>query len=112
MTLLLVSAAGSIGAVLRYLVSGWVQERSRWNFPVGTLTVNVLGSLALGVVLGAGNIDSAPVIAGVGFLGGFTTFSTWMVETARLGSTRGFLNLSLMLLAGVVAAATGLILTM
>ncbi|MGD2060059.1 MAG: CrcB family protein [Acidimicrobiia bacterium] len=112
MTLLLVSLAGSIGAVSRYFVSGWIQARSPWNFPVGTLTVNVLGSLALGLIVGTGAIDSAPVIAGVGFLGGFTTFSTWMVETARLGSTRGFLNLSLMLLAGVAAAATGLILTM
>lgn len=110
MTWLLASLAGSLGAVLRYLVSGWAQERSRRDFPLGTLVVNVVGSFALGVIAGSSVVDSHAGTALVGLLGGFTTFSTWTVETARLGSTRAVVNLTLMLGAGIAAAAGGLIL--
>lgn len=112
MTLIIASIAGSAGAAFRYLVSGWVQGRSRVEFPVGTLAVNATGSLLLGVLAGAGNAESTLVLAGIGFLGGFTTFSTWMVETIRLGvaSSRALVNLLVALIAGVALAAFGYIL--
>lgn len=109
MTLLVVSLAGSVGAVLRYLVSGWAQRRSGSDFPIGTLVVNVVGSLCLGLVVGSGDLDSTLTIGATGLLGGFTTFSTWMVETIRLGvmSRRGLGNLTLSVVAGVTVAILG-----
>lgn len=103
------SAAGSLGAVLRYLTTGVIQERWPSDLPVGTIAVNLVGSLALGLVLGAGDPGSFPTIAAVGLLGGFTTFSTWMTETLGLGprSHRAAINLALTLVGGVAVAALG-----
>ena len=108
-TLVTASLAGAVGAVCRYLVSGWVQTASSSDFPVGTLCVNLTGSFGLGLVVGAGHLDSTLILTAVGFLGGFTTFSTWMIETIRLGprSPRALINLSLSLTGGVIAAAVG-----
>jgi len=113
MSLLAASVAGAVGALLRYVVSGWVQERSGSDFPIGTLMVNLVGSFALGLVVGAGAPDSTTTLAVAGFLGGFTTYSTWMVETVRLGATtrRGVVNLATSLIAGVAVAALGYTLT-
>ena len=84
MTVLMVSLAGAVGAVCRYLISGWVQGALRTGFPVGTTVVNLSGAFALGLVVGAGSPDSSVTMILAGFLGGFTTFSTWMVETLAL----------------------------
>jgi len=81
MILLIASATGALGAIMRYLVSGWVQEATGTDFPAGTATVNLVGSFLLGLVVGNGSVDSALTLTAVGFLGGFTTFSTWMIET-------------------------------
>jgi CrcB protein len=109
MTMLIASVAGAVGAVCRYLVSGWAQGRSSSDFPVGTLVVNLLGSLVLGLVVGAGSSSSPTTMAAAGFCGGFTTFSTWMVETLRLGpsSPRSIANLAISLVGGLLAAAAG-----
>ncbi len=101
--------AGGIGGLARYWVSGAVQRRAGPGFPVGTLVVNVLGCVALGVaeVSGAG-----PVLA-VGFLGGFTTFSTWMVETVetlslgRVGRRRAAVELGAAILLGTLGYVVG-----
>ena len=113
MTLLIASISGAIGAVGRYVVSGWVQEKADFDFPAGTLAVNLLGSLCLGLVAGGGSADSNLTIAVVGLLGGFTTFSTWMIETIRLGvrSPRAVFNLTASVLSGVALAAIGFNLT-
>lgn len=112
MSLLLASLAGSAGAVCRYLVSGWVQRGSASGFPMGTLMVNVLGALGLGMTLGAGSVESLATIALSGFFGGFTTFSTWMVETVRLGLSgrQTTMNIVVSVVVGVTAAAVGYIL--
>lgn len=101
--------AGALGAVLRYVITGVVQEMWSSDFPVGTFVVNLVGAFALGLVLGSGDPDSLPTAVGVGLLGGFTTFSTWMTETLGLGprSPRALLNLTLTLVAGVAVAALG-----
>ena len=113
MTLLLVSVAGAIGALIRYLISGWVQAAATIDFPLGTLTVNITGAFAGGLIMGTGSLESVTALAAMGFLGGFTTFSTWMVETIRLGprSPRALLNLALSLTGGVAVAAAGFALT-
>ncbi|MEX2623597.1 MAG: CrcB family protein [Acidimicrobiia bacterium] len=108
--------AGAAGALCRYLISGWTHRLSRSDFPVGTLTVNLTGSFLLGLVAGTNGLNATTSLAIVGFLGGYTTFSTWMIETIRLGfpvlrSTRAFANLFLALIAGIALAAAGYVLT-
>jgi CrcB protein len=91
-TLLLVAVAGGLGAAARFVVDGAVRARTPGSaFPWATVLVNVSGSLviglATGVLLGAGEPASLePWRLGVatGFCGGYTTFSTAMVETVRL----------------------------
>ncbi|HZT67776.1 MAG TPA: CrcB family protein [Acidimicrobiales bacterium] len=85
---LAVGLAGAAGAVSRYLLDGWVQDRASGLFPFGTLTVNVIGSFILGVVAGvvlrhAGS-SGAQAVIGTGFCGGMTTWSTAAWETVRL----------------------------
>lgn len=111
MTVLVTTLAGALGALCRYTLSGVVQERTQSTFPVGTLTVNLAGAFLLGLVAGIDNLESAATLAGAGFLGGFTTFSTWMIETIRLGipplRSRAVVNLVVPLFAGVALAAIG-----
>lgn len=88
--LLLVGVGGFIGSVLRYLVSGWVQQASRSiDFPYGTLVVNVAGCFAIGLLAHLADtrgIFSAELrtLVFVGVLGGFTTFSTFGNESLNL----------------------------
>jgi len=114
---LLVFACGAAGAACRYLVDGAVQERFDGAFPLGTFVVNMSGSLALGVVVGFFlHHTSAPievrVAVGTGFIGAYTTFSTWMLETLSLLRERARLyalaNLLGSLAAGMLAAFLGL----
>ena len=89
MQLLLVGLGGFAGAVLRWLVDGWVSERNPTAFPVGTLVVNLTGSFLLGVLFAwviERNVLPADIRAPVmiGFIGAYTTFSTFMLESWRL----------------------------
>lgn len=89
MTWVLIGVAGAAGALARLVLGGWVAERRRGAaFPWGTYAVNILGSFLLGLVtglvLGRGALSPAVRAAlGTGFLGAFTTFSTWQVEMFR-----------------------------
>lgn len=111
MTALFVAVAGGLGALGRYELASMVARRSPGAFPYGTLAVNALGAFLTGLAATRLSGTGADLVVS-GFLGGFTTFSTWMVETARLaerGSRWGLatLNLVLMLAAGLVAAVAG-----
>ncbi len=104
-------AAGGLGAICRYVVSGVVQRWSRSDFPTGTVAVNLVGAFALGAAVGSGLGSVGNALLG-GFLAGFTTFSTWMVESMGLGlvprpRVRAMVNLVGTLLAGLALAAAG-----
>jgi fluoride exporter len=108
---LAVGVVGGAGAVARLLLDGAVSERSASGFPYGTLTVNVLGAFALGVLAGAALGRDAYRVAGTGLIGAFTTFSTWALESHRLGEDgelgAGVANFAVSLVAGVLAAWVG-----
>jgi CrcB protein len=75
---------GGLGSVARFAVHRGITRADPSEFPFGTFIVNVLGAFAIGVLFGADANHDLTLIAGVGFLGGFTTFSTWMFESERL----------------------------
>jgi CrcB protein len=82
---LAVGLVGGVGAVARFALDGAVSSRVGGAFPWGTLAVNLSGSFLLGVLAGAALDGDAYRIAATGLLGAFTTFSTWMLESHRLG---------------------------
>ncbi len=102
---------GALGAVARFRVDSVVSARLPSDFPLGTLVVNLTGSFALGVLVGASVPHRVALLLGTGFMGGYTTFSTWMVESVRLGEVANlaFLlrNLWLSMLIGFAAAGAG-----
>jgi fluoride exporter len=79
------AAAGGCGAIARFLLDGAVSARSGRLLPYGTLAVNLTGAFVLGALGGADVGGDALRVAGTGFVGAYTTFSTWMLETHRLG---------------------------
>jgi len=89
MQLLTISLFGALGCLSRYLVSGWAYGLFGRSLPYGTLAVNVAGSFLLGLVMEGSlrsTLLSPEVRMGIttGFMGGFTTFSTFSYETVRL----------------------------
>lgn len=113
MTLLLVFLGGCVGAPVRYLTDRTIQSRHETVFPWGTLSVNLVASLILGILAGVGSHWGATTSAliGTGFCGALSTYSTFSFETLRLmqegARFHAAANLALSLLAGVGAAAFG-----
>jgi fluoride exporter len=103
--LILIFVGSGLGGILRYAVQGWVQRLVDVSFPLGTLAVNVAGCFIIGVLAAA---FSGPILIReeyrigltVGIIGGFTTFSTFGLETFNLAN-EGQLRLAL---ANVVAS--------
>jgi fluoride exporter len=99
------------GALARYTVGTAVQRRARSPFPVGTLAINTSGSLALGILAGAGLAGWPLRLAGAALLGSYTTFSTWIVDSGELlerGTRReAALNVVGSLALGLAAVALG-----
>jgi CrcB protein len=102
---------GGVGAIARFALDGAVASRAGRAFPYGTLAVNILGSFLLGVLVGAALSASTYRLIGTGLIGAFTTFSTWMLESHRLGEDRrldvGLANFAVSLVLGVTAAWAG-----
>lgn len=82
LTFVLASVAGGVGAGLRYLVDLGIMSLTRGRYPWGIVVVNITGSFALGVV--TASLPDAAFIVGAGLLGGYTTFSTAMLDTLAL----------------------------
>jgi fluoride exporter len=87
-TLLLVGVGGFIGSILRYTLSGWIQNNFV-NFPIGTLVVNVSGSFLLGLIMYLSEYqgffgEETRIFLTIGLIGGYTTLSTFSYESFRL----------------------------
>jgi CrcB protein len=118
MRYLLIGVFGAAGAVARYALDGWVSDRTGGQYPWGTLVVNTAGAFALGVLVAVTTERLLPhpnwrVALGIGFLGSFTTFSTYAYETVKLAEDGSiglaFVNVAGMTVLGVAAAALGLL---
>lgn len=110
---------GIMGTIARYLLSGFVYQISGANFPYGTLVVNLIGCLLIGflVVLSEERFVLTPnarILLMVGFCGAFTTFSTFMLETANLvrdgENLRALTNISASVLLGYLCFKFGVFL--
>ena len=113
-----VAVGGAIGAVTRYVVSGWAASRWGGHFPYGTLLVNVVGCFLIGLimVLLTERLNVGPywrLILVVGFLGGLTTFSSFGLETVSLFDqarwTAALGNVALNVVVGCIATFLGMI---
>ena len=102
---------GGAGAVLRFLVDRAVARRVARPFPFGTLTVNLSGAVLLGLLSGLALSHHMALLAGTAFVGSYTTFSTWMLETQRLAEERqiwpAVANIVVSVILGVAAAIAG-----
>ncbi|ABK72374.1 fluoride efflux transporter CrcB [Mycolicibacterium smegmatis] len=109
-----VALLGGLGAVCRFLVDRTVSARAPGGFPYGTLAVNVSGALLLGFLGGLALPANVALVVGTGFVGSYTTFSTWMLETQRLGEERqirsAVANLVVSVVLGLAAAGLGVFL--
>jgi CrcB protein len=117
MPLILIGLGGFAGAISRYVVDGFVSDRTGGTFPWGTLVVNATGSFLLGVLFAMTTQRAilpaeirGPVM--IGFIGAYTTFSTYMLESWGLVESGSYgpaiANLGGSVVVGVVAVAAGL----
>ncbi|WP_414692375.1 fluoride efflux transporter CrcB [Phenylobacterium sp.] len=120
LNILLVAVGGAFGSVMRYLTGVAAGRLLGLKFPYGTLTANVVGGLLMGILVGVLALrggehqDRWRVLIAVGFLGGYTTFSSFSLELARMVETRAWgqaLGYSLgSVIAGVSAVFLGMFL--
>jgi fluoride exporter len=96
---------------LRFLVDGAVARRAARSFPFGTLAVNISGAALLGLLGGLALNRHAALLADTAFIGSYTTFSTWMLETQRLSEERqvrdALANVLASIVLGIAAALLG-----
>jgi len=110
MMLVAVALGGALGASLRYLTGGWALRTFGTAFPYGTLTVNVAGSLAMGILAaifiarGQGTGSPVAAFAMTGVLGGFTTFSAFSLDAVVL-LEKGRMLAAMTYIGGSVAAS-------
>jgi len=111
MTYVAISIGAVLGANARFLVGGWVAERFGASFPFGTLIINVTGSILIGLVLALSAERLVPdwfrPLLAIGFLGSYTTFSTFSYETLALVQNGAWVLAFLNVIGSVGAAFVG-----
>jgi fluoride exporter len=115
---LLLLAGGAIGTVLRFGVSTWVQRSMLYSFPFGILSVNVIGSFLIGFCWSIAEYTNTSanvrIFLFTGLFGGFTTFSSFALDTMSLMKTGeyklAFLNILASNILGLIAVFLGLLL--
>ncbi|MEX0685795.1 MAG: CrcB family protein [Balneolales bacterium] len=116
MIYLAVALAGGMGAISRFLMDTWVRSLLKSEFPWGIFVVNISGSLALGIVAGMASVSGMSEVLIIalttGFLGAYTTFSGWMVQSLQLMEAKAWVyamfNIFASIISGILATAAGL----
>ena len=112
MIALAIAGAGALGAPARFLVERALTRRFSHAFPWGTTAVNLIGSLVLGLLTGVVEFHHWPAdalrLGGVGFVGAFTTFSTFAVQSTGLPTRARLAYIGISVVGGVGLAAAGL----
>lgn len=88
LTLVFIAMGGFIGAICRFAVGSYVKSYSPTSFPYSTLMINLLGSFSLGLIMGWNIEGPMYSFLGIGFMGAFTTFSTFKLEAFKLKKNR------------------------
>lgn len=109
MDYLLVGIGGIFGSLLRYILGKFISQRSNTVFPTGTFVINITGALLLGFVTSLNNNNGIYLFFGTGFLGAYTTFSTFMYEGFNLFKNREKLNAYIYVLGSLVIGIIGFI---
>lgn len=114
MPFILVALGGSIGAISRYALGLWVTTKFPTAFPLATFIINVTGSFFLGVVMTVVTLrltehtEALRLVVGVGFLGAYTTFSTFEYETSSLLEEGAIMLTSLYVASSVIVGFVGM----
>jgi CrcB protein len=113
--ILLVAVGGAVGSVARYLMASGIQSSTGWDFPIGTVLVNILGCFLIGIlyVLLVARPDprhDLRALLMVGVMGGFTTFSSFSLETVTMAMSGNFGGATLNVVISVAACLVGTIL--
>lgn len=113
--ILLVAVGGAVGSVARYLMASGIQSSTGWSFPIGTVLVNILGCFLIGIlyVLLVARPDPRQDLRAllmVGVMGGFTTFSSFSLETVTMAMNGNYTGATLNVVLSVAACLAGTVL--
>jgi len=113
--ILLVAIGGAVGSIARYLMASSIQTATAWEFPIGTVLVNILGCFLIGIlyVLLVARPDPRQDLRAllmVGVMGGFTTFSSFSLETVTLAMNGHYTSATLNVVISVAACLVGTVL--
>ena len=113
--ILLVAVGGAVGSVARYLMASGIQSSTGWSFPIGTVLVNILGCFLIGIlyVLLVARPDPRQDLRAllmVGVMGGFTTFSSFSLETVTMALQGNYTGATLNVVLSVAACLAGTVL--
>lgn len=109
MQYLMVAAGGAAGSLARFLIARKISEKCTTGFPVGTFLVNITGAVLLGIVSSVGFSGNSYALLGEGFLGAYTTFSTFMYEGFNLFQDNEKLNALVYILGSLILGIIGFI---
>lgn len=109
MVYILVAAGGTFGSLARFLIGRRIAEKAGADFPMGTFIINITGAILLGIVSSVGLSGNMYTLLGDGFLGAYTTFSTFMYEGFNLFQDNEKLNAFVYILGSLILGIIGFI---
>jgi fluoride exporter len=110
MAYVLIAFGGAAGSLFRYRLGKFISEKSSTDFPIGTFIINITGALLLGIVSSIGVNINLMLLLGDGFLGAYTTFSTFMYEGFNLFQEKEKLNAFIYILCSLILGTLGYVL--
>jgi len=107
MAYVLIAFGGATGSLVRYKLGKFISEKSSTDFPIGTFIINISGAVLLGIVTTIGVSNNLMLLLGDGFLGAYTTFSTFMYEGFNLFQEKEKLNAFIYILCSLILGTIG-----